>query len=136
MISFQTKTSERRIVFLRLISQVERQLREAYDRRFHEKKATQSSVAKVLGVNRSAVHRRLTGRVNMQLDTIADMAWALGCTINVQIADACEVGTIRQEHSVPSGDANDPTAIAARDMAGNLTPRTMPTNTGIILMAA
>lgn len=87
MPSFRTQISKRRQIFLLLASQVERQLRDAYDRRFQEGKETQSSLADKLGVNRSVVHRRLTGSVNMTVETIADMAWALGCGVSLNIFD-------------------------------------------------
>jgi len=69
---------------------IERQLREAYDRKFLAKEATQSSLAGKLGINRSAIHRRLTGRTNMRLDTLADMVWALDHAIDVCIYDPRE----------------------------------------------
>lgn len=90
MPSFRTKVSARRAVYLALSAQVERQLREAYARKFETGQATQSSIADRLGIDRSAVHRRLTGRTNMTLETLADMAWALDQTVEVRIGDAGE----------------------------------------------
>lgn len=78
----------RRQTYLRLASDIESQLRDAYDRRFTAGDATQSSVADKLGINRSAVHHRLMGHTNMTIETIADMVWALGCNISVNITDA------------------------------------------------
>jgi len=86
--SFRTKVSARRVVYLALSAQVERQLREAYARKFETGQATQSSIADKLGIDRSAVHRRLTGRMNMTLETLADMVWALDQAIEVRIGDA------------------------------------------------
>jgi transcriptional regulator with XRE-family HTH domain len=74
-------------MFLSLSGQIEGQLREAYDRKFRAGLATQSSLAKRLGVNRSAIHRRLTGHTNMTIETIADMVWALDHDISVEIFD-------------------------------------------------
>jgi hypothetical protein len=74
-------------MFLSLSGQIEGQLREAYDRKFQAGLATQSSLAAKLGVNRSAVHHRLTGRINMTIETIADMVWALDHDIKVEIFD-------------------------------------------------
>lgn len=105
MRSFRTKPDDRRNVFLRLSGQVEEQLRNAYDTRFREGAATQSSLATMLGVNRSAIHRRLTGRSNMTLETIADMVWALGHKIKVVIYD-------------PSAAENTNTPYPARMPAG------------------
>jgi hypothetical protein len=89
--SFRTNISERRRLFLLLIGDIERQLRDAYDRKFRADEATQSSLAAKLGINRSAVHRRLTGRTNMTIETLADMVWALGQEISVNISDPVTV---------------------------------------------
>ena len=80
-------TNARRSTYLRLSSQVEGQLREAYDRRYLAGQATQTGLATKLGVNKSAIHRRLTGRCNMTVETIADMVWALDLAIKVEIYD-------------------------------------------------
>jgi hypothetical protein len=88
--SFRTKVSARRAVYLALSAQVERQLREAYARKFAAGEMTQSSISDRLGINRSAVHRRLSGRTNMTLETLADMVWALDQAIEVRIGDAAE----------------------------------------------
>jgi hypothetical protein len=74
-------------VFLKLASQIEGQLREAYDCQYQAGLATQASVAKKLGIDRATVHRRLTGQTNMTMETNADMVWALDYAINVKIFD-------------------------------------------------
>ncbi|MEY9110431.1 plasmid maintenance system antidote protein VapI [Bradyrhizobium yuanmingense] len=74
-------------MFLKLAGMIESQLRDAYARRHEAGKLNQSSVARALEVNRSAIHNRLTGRVNMTIETIADMVWALGHEIDVKIID-------------------------------------------------
>jgi hypothetical protein len=108
--SFRTKTSSRRATYLKLASQVENQLRAAYDRRYKEMKATQSSIAKILEVDRSVVNRRLIGHVNMRLDTIADMVWALDCKIEVHITDKAPAkpgqGSISPVYETTSTDAS------------------------------
>jgi DNA-binding phage protein len=85
--SFQFEPDNRRQTYLALASQIEGQLRDAYARRYEAKGETQSSLAAKLGVDRSAIHRRLTGRTNMTIETIADMVWALGHCIKVEIFD-------------------------------------------------
>lgn len=93
MRSFNHKPDNRRQVYLALASQIEGQLRDAYAKRHDEDNETQSSLAEKLGVDRSAVHRRLTGRVNMTIETLADMVWALRRCIKVEIFDPDESGT-------------------------------------------
>lgn len=74
-------------MFLKLAGMIESQLRDAYARRHEAGRLNQASVARELGVNRSVVHNRLTGRSNMTIETIADMVWALGHDIDVKIVD-------------------------------------------------
>lgn len=81
------KVDPRRATFLNLASQIGSQLREAYARRHEASQETQSGIARKLGIGRSAVNRRLTGQVNMTIETLADMVWALGYAIKVTIFD-------------------------------------------------
>jgi len=74
-------------MFLKLASQIESQLRDAYAMMHEKAGLTQAGLAKKLGVNRSAVNHRLMGRTNMTIETIADMVWALDHDINVKIFD-------------------------------------------------
>lgn len=90
MRSFQNKADGRRKVYLALSSSIEGQLREAFARLHEEGGLTQASVAARLGVNRSEVNRRLSGRRNMTIETVADMVWALGQCIDVNIFDPAE----------------------------------------------
>jgi len=102
--SFRTKIDARRQTFLVLAGEIERQLREVYDRKFRAQEATQSSLADKLGINRSAVNRRLTGRTNMTIETLADMVWALDQSISVKIFNPAELqglNTIFKPQSVP-----------------------------------
>lgn len=85
--SFSRKPNNRRSVYLKLAGEIEGQLRQAYAKRNEQKRETQVSVAEKLGVDRSAVNRRLVGRTNMTIETIADMVWALGHCIKVEIFD-------------------------------------------------
>ena len=103
--SFRTKIDARRQAFLLLIGEIERQLREAYDRKFRAGAATQSSLANKLGINRSAVNRRLTGRVNMTVETLADMVWALDQSINVRIFDPSELRGLNRVQVAPPPNA-------------------------------
>lgn len=90
MRSFQSKPDSRRKAFLSLASQVEGQLRAAYERRFDEGSENQVTLGEKLGVSRSAVNKRLNGRINMTMETISDMAWALGHCIAIRIYDPQE----------------------------------------------
>lgn len=87
MRSFKRQPDNRRSIYLQLAGSIEGQLRQAYAKGHDEQGVTQASLADKLGVDRSVVHRRLSGRTNMTIETIADMVWALGHCINVNIFD-------------------------------------------------
>jgi transcriptional regulator with XRE-family HTH domain len=81
-------------VFLRLVGEIEGQLREGYHRRSHAGQLNQSSLAEKLDVGRSVISRRLNGQTNMTIETIADMAWALDLEIEITIRDKPAVGAV------------------------------------------
>jgi DNA-directed RNA polymerase subunit N (RpoN/RPB10) len=116
--SFQTKIDPRRQVFLSLSGQIEGQLRAAYDQRFHAGEVTQASLANQLGVNRSCIHRRLVGHTNMTMETIADMVWALGCAIKVEIYDPAAVRTSNHFVEAAHSPARIPSESPAPRSAG------------------
>ena len=81
------KVNARRATFLSLVSQIGSQLRDAYALKSEQGLENQASLAKKLNVDRSAINRRLTGRTNMTLQSLADMVWSLGYAIRVIIFD-------------------------------------------------
>lgn len=85
-------------MYLDLAGAIEGQLRQAYAKKSDAGAETQSSLAAKLGVDRSVVHRRLTGRTNMTIETIADMVWALGHCIKIDIFDPAE--RVGNEHRI------------------------------------
>tara|TARA_R110001606_G_scaffold188662_1_gene336517 strand:- start:1306 stop:1764 length:459 start_codon:yes stop_codon:yes gene_type:complete len=96
MRSKQESADNRRSVYLALVSSIESQIRDAYAKRFEEGSETQTTLAKKLGVEKSAVSRRLKGHTNMTLRTLADMVWGLGQCIEVDIFDPIEHPTNRK----------------------------------------
>lgn len=119
MRSFRTKISSRRQTFLLLAAQIERQLRDAYDRAFRAGDVTQASVAAKLGIDRSAVNRRLTGRTNMTIETIADMVWALDQAIKVEIFDPTTL--VGLNYSIQTNQSAQP-ASASKAPSGSSNP--------------
>lgn len=87
MRSFRDRHSARKKVFLSLSGSIGSQLRDEFAKKNEKGLITQTSIAEKLGVNKSVVNRRLTGQVNMTEETLADMVWALGCCIKVEIFD-------------------------------------------------
>jgi hypothetical protein len=110
-------------MFLKLSSQIEGQLREAYARKYAAGVLNQSTLAKKLEVDRSAINRRLTGRVNMTEETIADMVWGLEYDIDVKIFDPSEsqmnqrpampVIVLAQAPAKPTEQISKPTSLTA-----------------------
>jgi hypothetical protein len=85
---FYRKTPDlRRQIYLRLVGSIESQLRDAYAAKHEAGILNQSIVADKLGVDRAAVHRRLSGKCNMTIETLASMVWALEHVIDVKIFD-------------------------------------------------
>ncbi|MCW2227221.1 helix-turn-helix domain-containing protein [Bradyrhizobium elkanii] len=82
---------------MKLSSLIEGQLRDAYAKKYEKGAINQSTLADKLGIDRSAVHRRLTGRANMTIETIADMIWGLEHDVDLKIFDPAETAT---NHSV------------------------------------
>lgn len=98
MPSLRAKATLRRQIFLALIGKVESQLRDLYAHR-SEEGYTQAAAAERLGIDRSAITRRLNGRTNMTLETVADMVWAGGGCIELEIFDPGR--RARSNHSLP-----------------------------------
>jgi transcriptional regulator with XRE-family HTH domain len=96
-----------------LASEIEGQLRDAFDEQYRAGELTQASLAKKLGINRSAVHHRLTGRTNMRIDTIADMVWALGREIKVSISDPSK--SVRNDGLGLRNIAKDASTVQRKD---------------------
>jgi predicted transcriptional regulator len=108
---FKRQPDNRRSVYLELTGSIESQLRQAYAKRHESAGVTQASLADKIGVGRSVVHRRLTGRSNMTTETISDLVWALGHCIKVDIFDPDEIETndfmIKPETVTETGDGEN-----------------------------
>jgi hypothetical protein len=94
-------------MYLSVASSVETQLREAYAYRHDHGLDNQTTIASKLGVGRSVVNKRLRGLMNMTIESISDMAWALGFAVIVHIFDPNKYSGnefyIRSEHAEPPG---------------------------------
>jgi hypothetical protein len=86
-------------MFLKLSSQIEGQLREAYVKKYEAGVLNQSTLADRIGVDRSVINRRLTGKVNMTEESIADMVWGLEHDIEIKIFDPVET---KSNHRPPT----------------------------------
>lgn len=132
MRTFKRQPDNRRSVYLKLVGEIEGQLRQAYAKRHEQGLETQAGLAKKLDVDRSVIHRRLTGRTNMTIQTVADLVWALGYCIAVSISDADESGG-NQHRVLPTFELGDapkaetpPPILSGRDSGAQGTSAMMP----------
>jgi len=97
--------NNRRQMYLSLASSVQSQFREAYGARHENSLDNQVTLANKLGVGRSAVNKRLRGLMNYTLESISDLAWALGYAVIIKIFNPNEYATnefyVRSEHASP-----------------------------------
>ncbi|MFZ3008048.1 MAG: helix-turn-helix transcriptional regulator [Phenylobacterium sp.] len=102
MRSFRKLKDDRRRIYLALVGSVESKLRDLYGKRYSAGELNQAELAKKLEVSRSVISRRLNGSDNMTLKSIADLVWALGGCVEVDIFDPADrpeknhIVTVRQ----------------------------------------
>jgi transcriptional regulator with XRE-family HTH domain len=73
------------------------------------RRVTQQAVARKLGVDRSVVNRQLTGRANLTLRSLAELAWALDREVELRLvphAEATKAG--RRPASAKTWEQIDP----------------------------
>ena len=101
--------SNRHQIYLNLSGSIDSQLRDAYAKRHDVGIDTQVSIGDKLGVGRSVINRRLLGHTNMGIETLADMVWALGQCIKVDIFNPYDKPSneprIISEHAAPTDSA-------------------------------
>ncbi len=82
---YQTRIDPKERQVARFLGDVERAFQRAFTEAKKERKLTQQQIAVALGVDRSAINRRLLGRENMTERSIAEMAWAMGYDIEFKL---------------------------------------------------
>jgi transcriptional regulator with XRE-family HTH domain len=85
MTSFSPQTDKRRRTFVRLIGEIRHVLNEALAEEHSRRDLTKADIAKILGVNKSFVGRKLSGESNMTLATLADLAYALDRNVKITL---------------------------------------------------
>ncbi|MEI6574061.1 MAG: helix-turn-helix transcriptional regulator [Alphaproteobacteria bacterium] len=83
--SFRLKIDPKERQVARFFGDVERALQKAFIEAKKERKFTQQQLAVSLGIDRSAINRRLLGRENMTQRSLAEMAWAMGYEIEFKL---------------------------------------------------
>lgn len=85
--SYRIKISPRARKTSRYVSAIVREVQRAFAYKQHQVGLTQQALAKKLGVDRSVVNRRLLGKDNMTMTTLAELAWALDHDLRVTFVD-------------------------------------------------
>lgn len=67
------------------VAKVGNELQRAFERRKKQDKLTQQQLATMLDVDRSRIHRCLSGYNNLTLSTVAELAWAMDADIDFSI---------------------------------------------------
>ncbi|MFO1113036.1 MAG: hypothetical protein U1E38_01200 [Rhodospirillales bacterium] len=92
MPSYLYDIGERSRVVVRFIAHVRSELRNAFVQEQTKRNLKQQAIAEKLGVNRSVISRQLTGRDNMTVRSVAELAWAMGWTPNFYLSKPREDG--------------------------------------------
>ena len=89
--SYQLKVSPKKMAGAHLISKVAKSLRKIYVKKQKGTRLTQQEIARRLDVDRATINRRLLGKENMTLRTIAEMAWAMEHEVDVSFVDVVDL---------------------------------------------
>ncbi len=77
MTSYKSRITPRRRKFVRLIGDIQEELQRVLMDEHEATGITQADIARALDKHPSVVSRALSGRSNLTLETIAELAWAL-----------------------------------------------------------
>jgi transcriptional regulator with XRE-family HTH domain len=76
---------KRRRTYVRLIGEIQNALQKAFAEEAEKRKLTRTAMAEALGRDKSFVTRKLNGKSNMTLETLADFAYALDRAVKVDL---------------------------------------------------
>lgn len=85
MPSSKFNIDKRRRTYVRLIGDITHRLNEALHEEHERRGLTRTQIAATLGTNKSFVTRKLDGRGNMTLETLADLAYALDRSVAIEL---------------------------------------------------
>lgn len=95
-----------------LVSEVGHQLQSAVVEERAQKKLTKQAIATTLGVNRSHVHRMLSGHYNLTLVSLGELAHAIGREVHISLHKiendrGCNFHHLDFSWSIDGGDSNN-----------------------------
>lgn len=102
MTSFSFEVSPRKRKRGRFINVVRKEIQKAVSEVLDERGISQSQLAEELGINRSVLSRRLNGRANLTLSSIADLAWVLDRDLHFSMERPDNKGVLSKNYAEPS----------------------------------
>lgn len=84
--------NKKRKTYTRLITELHHALNIALDEEHKRRGLTVSQIAKILGKDKSFVHRKFNGADNMTMETLAELAYALDRPVRVSLPSRHPVG--------------------------------------------
>lgn len=111
MTSFRLEVDPKERATGRFFARVIDELQRAVAAEKRERKLTQQKIAEILGVNRSVVNRRISGKDNLTVKSLAETAWALGYEPRFELVE-----------SKPSAGSNIMFAPPVATSSGNAPP--------------
>lgn len=85
MRSHSFRIDKRRRTYVRLLGEVQHALTRALEEEHERRGLTMAEIARILGVSRSDISRKMRGERNMTLETLADLAYALDRPVRVSL---------------------------------------------------
>jgi len=85
MTSASPRLDKRRRTFVRLIGEIHHALNQALSEEKESRGLNKTKIARLLGLDRSAISKKFDGRHNMTLESLADLAFALDRPVKVSL---------------------------------------------------
>jgi transcriptional regulator with XRE-family HTH domain len=102
MTSFRFSIDPRSRLAARFLRRTRSEIQKALLEEKAERKLSQADLARILGVDRSVVNRQLTGKGNLTLRSVADLAWALNRDIEIRfVKPDTEIGDNKANRETP-----------------------------------
>ena len=129
MTSVSPRLEKRRRTFVRLLGEIQHALNTALNEEKEKRGLNKTQIAKILGLDRSAISKRFDGRHNMTLETLADLAYALGRPVKVMLPErAKSTGSNRVTSHTPTGLVAAPVLASIKSAIESETASTAAAN--------
>lgn len=113
--SFRILSDPRQRFASRFIARVRDELMRALMVEKSQRGLTQAELARKLGVNRSVINKELSGKANLTLRRVAELAWALDCEVSFSMDKAAPAESI----SATSTDLGRTVNVVSRNRSGD-----------------